>query len=68
MPQSACTIAAITSTAKKRWKQVYAESGESDRPLVHALIMLSCAMHLHFKRGGGRGVVNLFERSLLTSR
>ena len=47
-------------------EQVYAESGESDRPLVHALIMLSCAMHLHFKRGGGRGVVNLLERSLLT--
>jgi predicted metal-dependent hydrolase len=43
----------------------YRNAEESEQPLVRALIALSCGMHLHFHRGGGQGVENLFRRSLI---
>jgi len=38
---------------------------EERKPLVRALAMLSCGMHLHFNRGGGRGALNLMRQSLV---
>jgi predicted metal-dependent hydrolase len=38
---------------------------EERKPLVRALAMLSCAMHLHFHRGGGRGALNLMRQCLI---
>ena len=34
-----------------------------DQPLVRSLMILATAMHLHFRRGGGRGVLNLLRQS-----
>ena len=36
-----------------------------DQALVKALAMLACGMHIHFHRGGGRGVLNLLRQSLI---
>lgn len=36
-----------------------------EQPVVRALLMIACGMHLHFHRGGGRGVLNLFRQSLM---
>ena len=38
---------------------------EDEEPLVRALLMVTCGMHLHFHRGGGRGALNLFRQGLL---
>lgn len=46
-------------------EEAYHNAEESDRPLVRALIALACGMHIHFHRGGGKGVENLFLRSLI---
>jgi predicted metal-dependent hydrolase len=46
-------------------EEAYRNADEGERPLVRALIALACGMHLHFSRGGGRGVENLFQRSLM---
>jgi len=35
------------------------------KPLVRALAMLACGMHLHFHRGGGRGALNLMRQCLV---
>ncbi len=35
------------------------------KPLVRALAMLACGMHLHFHRGGGRGALNLLRQCLV---
>ncbi len=40
-------------------------SAEDEQPLVKSLILASCAMHIHFHRGGGRGALNLLRQSLL---
>ncbi len=45
--------------------RVYAESDAAAKPLVRALLMLASGMHLHFRRGGGRGALNLLRNSLL---
>jgi len=47
-------------------EEVYRESDASEQPLVRAIAMLASAMHLHFKRGGGRGVLNLLRLCLVT--
>lgn len=44
---------------------VYALADAADQPLIRALIALACGMHLHFHRGGGRGVENLLRQCLL---
>src|SRR5678815_2467598 len=36
-----------------------------DQPLVRALMILATAMHLHFRRGGGRGVLNLLRQAMV---
>lgn len=36
-----------------------------DQPLVRALMILATAMHLHFRRGGGRGVLNLIRQAMV---
>lgn len=47
-------------------EEVYRESDASEQPLVRAIAQLASAMHLHFKRGGGRGVLNLLRLCLVT--
>jgi hypothetical protein len=37
-----------------------------EQPLVRALMTLATAMHLHFRRGGGRGVLNLLRQAMVT--
>ncbi|MBX3027292.1 DUF309 domain-containing protein [bacterium] len=37
-----------------------------DQPLVRALMTMATAMHLHFRRGGGRGVLNLLRQAMVT--
>lgn len=51
---------------QERLEEVYRASDEADQPLVRALLMLACGMHLHFNRGGGRGALNLFRQCLVT--
>ena len=36
-----------------------------DQPLVRSLMTLATAMHLHFRRGGGRGVLNLLRQTMV---
>ncbi|HSP99375.1 MAG TPA: DUF309 domain-containing protein [Candidatus Dormibacteraeota bacterium] len=36
-----------------------------DQPLVRSLMILATAMHLHFRRGGGRGVLNLLRQAMV---
>jgi len=46
-------------------EQVYTGCVADEQPLVRALLMLACGMHLHFHRGGGRGTLNLFRQCLI---
>ena len=36
-----------------------------DQRLVRGLMILSTGMHLHFRRGGGRGVLNLLRQTMV---
>ncbi len=38
---------------------------EDDRDLAKSLTMIACGMHIHFRRGGGRGALNLFRQALI---
>lgn len=44
---------------------VYGQTSEETQPLVRALLLLACGVHLHFRRGGGRGATNLMRQCLL---
>lgn len=44
---------------------IHASSDPADREMLRAMAMLCTAMHLHFERGGGRGVVNLLRQCLI---
>jgi hypothetical protein len=46
--------------------EAYGAADPADQPLIRAVAMLATAMHLHFKRGGGRGVVSLLQQFLVT--
>lgn len=46
-------------------ERLHAECEAEDQAMVRAMAMLATAMHLHFNRGGGRGVVNLLRQCLL---
>jgi hypothetical protein len=46
--------------------EAYTHAAAEDQALVRATAMLATAMHLHFKRGGGRGVINLLQQFLVT--
>ncbi len=52
--------------AQQRLERLYNEVAAEDRPLVRALMVLATAMHLHFNRGGGRGVLNLLRAAMVT--
>jgi hypothetical protein len=45
--------------------EAYGYADPADQPLIRAMAMLATAMHLHFERGGGRGVVNLLQQFLV---
>lgn len=51
--------------AQERLESVLNQVGSDDEPLVRALLMIACGMHLHFQRGGGRGTLNLFRQGLM---
>lgn len=51
--------------AQECFERVHAECEPADQALVKGLLMLACAMHLHFNRGGGRGTLNLLRQSLI---
>ena len=51
--------------AQQHFEDAYAASPPETQPLVRALLMIACGMHLHFRRGGGRGALNLFRQGLL---
>lgn len=51
--------------AQEGFEAVCNASPADAQPLPRALLMLACGMHLHFRRGGGRGVLNLFRQSLM---
>jgi len=51
--------------AEEGLEAVHNALGADEQPLVRALMMVACGMHLHFHRGGGRGVLNLFRQGLM---
>ena len=51
--------------AQEDLEDVFNAVGADDQPLVRALMMVTCGMHLHFNRGGGRGALNLFRQGLM---
>lgn len=51
--------------AQEQLESVYNTIGGDEQPLVRALMMIACGMHLHFHRGGGRGALNLFRQGLM---
>jgi hypothetical protein len=52
-------------TAQEELEGVLNAVGPDDQPLVRSLLMVACGMHLHFHRGGGRGVLNLLRQGLM---
>jgi hypothetical protein len=50
--------------AQHELDELYPNAGEM-QPIVRAVAMLAAAMHLHFQRGGGRGVTNLLQQCLI---
>jgi hypothetical protein len=51
--------------AQEALEGLHHETGPGEQPVVRAVAILATAMHLHFHRGGGRGVVNLLRQFLL---
>ena len=51
--------------AQEQLEAVYNALDGEEQPLVRALMMVACGMHLHFHRGGGRGALNLFRQGLM---
>jgi predicted metal-dependent hydrolase len=51
--------------AQEGFERVFNTVGAEEQPLVRALMMVACGMHLHFRRGGGRGALNLFRQGLM---
>lgn len=52
--------------AQEELERLYNALAGEDQPLVRALMTLATAMHLHFRRGGGRGVHNLLRQTMVT--
>jgi predicted metal-dependent hydrolase len=70
--QRAQLVAAIRSynrgdyfAAQAPLEDLYNTVDGDERALAQALLMAAAGMHLHFHRGGGRGVLNLFRQSLM---
>lgn len=51
--------------AQETLEQLFNAAPPEDQPLLRALMILSTGMHLHFRRGGGRGVLNLLRQTLV---
>jgi hypothetical protein len=51
--------------AQAQLEDVHNHVDAAEQPLVRALLMVACGMHLHFHRGGGRGALNLFRQGLM---
>ena len=51
--------------AQEQFESIYNALPDDEQPLVRALMMLACGMHLHFHRGGGRGTLNLLRQGLM---
>ncbi|MGD9763826.1 MAG: DUF309 domain-containing protein [Candidatus Binatia bacterium] len=51
--------------AQERLETLFNSATGEDQPLVRALMTLATAMHLHFNRGGGRGVLNLLRQAMV---
>lgn len=52
-------------TAQESLESLFNTLPADDQPLVRALMILATAMHLHFRRGGGRGVLNLLRQAMV---
>lgn len=52
--------------AQERLERLFNDLAPEDRPLTRGLMALATAMHLHFNRGGGRGVLNLMRQAMVT--
>ncbi len=46
-------------------ERLHLQCDGGDQALVKALAMIACGMHIHFRRGGGRGALNLMRQSLV---
>lgn len=52
-------------TAQEALERLFNAAPPEDRPLLRALMILATGMHLHFRRGGGRGVLNLLRQAMV---
>lgn len=51
--------------AQERLEALFNRAPADDQPLVRSLMILAAGMHLHFRRGGGRGVLNLLRQAMV---
>ncbi len=51
--------------AQEQLETLFNHIPADDQPLVRGLMILATGMHLHFHRGGGRGVLNLLRQALV---
>jgi hypothetical protein len=51
--------------AQEELQTVYNALADEERPIVRALMLVACGMHVHFHRGSGRGALNLFRQGLM---
>ena len=51
--------------AQEQLEALFNRVSQDDQALVRALMILATGMHLHFHRGGGRGVLNLLRQSMV---
>ncbi len=70
MRRQMCEAAALYNRglyleSQEAFERIHGECDAGRQALPRALLMVACAMHLHFRRGGGRGVQNLLRQSLV---
>jgi hypothetical protein len=51
--------------AQEQLEGLFNRTPAEDQPLVRSLMILATGMHLHFQRGGGRGVLNLLRQAMV---
>jgi len=51
--------------AQEELESLFNRLDGGDQSLVRGLMILATAMHLHFRRGGGRGVLNLLRQTMV---
>jgi predicted metal-dependent hydrolase len=52
--------------AQEALERLHDEADGDAQSLLRAMAILATAMHLHFRRGGGRGVINLLRQFLMS--